>query len=216
MPSLALTRSLVKAGICAALALGLLANTAAAGEKQNILVLASRDSQQPAYELFMNGFRAGVIARASDRPELFTEFLDSARFPQAEHSIRMLQSLREKYAAIRIDLVISTSPFALNFILQHRNTLFPNVPVVYSLVSTYEAACAASAERRDWRSRTIRSREDSRDGTAPATARTPSRGRFGHSRVRQDVGGRCRARAAEQCPRTRGQIFVGTAARSAS
>lgn len=138
MRSLALTRSLLNAGICAALALGLLANTAAAGEKQNILVLASRDSQQPAYELFMNGFRAGVIARASDRPELFTEFLDSARFPQAEHSMRMLQSLREKYAAIRIDLVISTSPFALNFMLQHRNTLFPNVPVVYSLVSTYE------------------------------------------------------------------------------
>ena len=122
----------------ATLALGLLADTAAAGEKQNVLVLAGRDSQQPAYELFMSGFRAGVIARAVDRLELYTEFLDFTRFPQIEHSIRMKKYLREKYAATRIDLVISTSPMALDFVLQHRNALFPNVPVVYALVSTYE------------------------------------------------------------------------------
>ena len=48
----------------ATLALGLLADTAAAAEKQNVLVLAGRDSQQPAYELFMGGFRAGLNARA--------------------------------------------------------------------------------------------------------------------------------------------------------
>ena len=122
----------------ATLALGLLADTAAAAEKQNVLVLAGRDSQQPAYELFMSGFRAGVKARAADRLELYTEFLDSTRFPQVEHSMRMRQFLQEKYAATRIDLLISTSPYALDFVLQHRNALFPNVPVVFALVSTYE------------------------------------------------------------------------------
>ena len=52
--------------------------------------------------------------------------------------MRMRQFLQEKYAATRIDLVISTSPFALDFVLQHRNALFPNVPFVYALVSPYE------------------------------------------------------------------------------
>jgi hypothetical protein len=86
----------------------------------------------------MSGFRAGATARAVDRLELYTEFLDFTRFPQIEHSIRMKKYLRQKYAATRIDLVISTSPITLDFVLQHRNALFPNVPVVYALVSTYE------------------------------------------------------------------------------
>ena len=78
------------------------------------------------------------LRERADRLELYTEFLDFARFPQVEHSMRMQQFLREKYAATRIDLVISTSPFALDFVLQHRSALFPNVPFVYALVSTYE------------------------------------------------------------------------------
>ena len=138
MPSLVLTQALVIGCVYATLALGLLADVAAAGEKQNVLVLAGRDSQQPAYELFMGGFRAGLNARAANRLELFTEFLDSTRFPQIEHAMRMRQFLQEKYAATRIDLVISTSPVTLDFVLQHRNALFPNVPVVFVLVSEYE------------------------------------------------------------------------------
>lgn len=125
-----LTQAFARACMYATLTLGLLADPAAAGEKQNVLVLGSRDSQQPAYELFMSGFRAGVNAQSADRPEVFTEFLDSVRFPQVEHSMRMQQFLREKYAITPIDLVISTSPFALKFMLQHRSAIFPNVPVV--------------------------------------------------------------------------------------
>ena len=109
----------------------------AGGEPHQILILGSRDSQQPAYEQFMSGFRAGLHAQG-DRLELFTEFLDSSRFPQAEHSLRMREFLRGKYAATRIDLVISTSPSSLDFIAQHRDALFPSVPVVYALVSKLE------------------------------------------------------------------------------
>ena len=50
----------------------------------------------------------------------------------------MQQFLREKYSATHIDLVISTSPFALDFVLQHRSALFPNLPFVYALVSSQE------------------------------------------------------------------------------
>ena len=52
--------------------------------------------------------------------------------------MRMRDFLRGKYAATRIDLVDPTSPFALDFILQHRPSLFPSVPVVYALVSNVE------------------------------------------------------------------------------
>ena len=131
-------RPLLILGACALLVSALPVTRAAAAEKQNVLVLASRDSQQPAYEQFMSGFRTGVNARAGVQLELFTEFLDSSRFPQTEQRMRMRQLLQDKYAATRIDLVVSTSPYALDFVLEYRVSLFPRVPVVYALVSNLE------------------------------------------------------------------------------
>jgi signal transduction histidine kinase len=104
---------------------------------RNVLIVASRDSQQPAYELFMSGFRAA--ARTADgRLELFTEFLDSSRFPEPAQRERMLHLLQDKYRAMRPDLLIATSPPALRFVLDHHATLFPGVPVVFALVSEQE------------------------------------------------------------------------------
>ena len=115
------------------------ADPAAAAEKQNVLVLAGRDSQQPAHEQFMNGFRAGLSARGGEeRVQLYTEFFDFIRFPQAEHRTLMRQFLQDKYASTRIDVLISTSRDALDFVLQNRNVLFPNVPYIFAFVTPYE------------------------------------------------------------------------------
>lgn len=40
-----------------------------------------------------------LAAQAADRVELYTEFLDSTRFPTVEHSMRMRQFLQEQHAA---------------------------------------------------------------------------------------------------------------------
>jgi len=66
---------LVLVAVCLILAPGAPATAVADGATRNIVVLASRDSQQPAYEQFMSGFRAGLNAQPGDRLELFTEFL---------------------------------------------------------------------------------------------------------------------------------------------
>jgi signal transduction histidine kinase len=102
----------------------------------NVLVIASRDSLQPAYERFMSGFRASFDVDDPNR-EVFTEFLDSSRFPQLEQRERALRMLREKYAATRIDLLVATSPPALRFVLENRIAL-PQVPVLFALVSEQE------------------------------------------------------------------------------
>jgi signal transduction histidine kinase len=102
----------------------------------NVLVIASRDSLQPAYERFMSGFRASFDVDDPNR-ELFTEFLDTSRFPQAEQRERALQMIREKYASTRIDLLVAASPPALRFVLEYRIAL-PQVPVIFALVSEQE------------------------------------------------------------------------------
>jgi hypothetical protein len=50
----------------------------------------------------------------------------------------MLRMLQEKYRATRVDLLITTSPPALRFVLEHRALLFPRVPVVFALVAARE------------------------------------------------------------------------------
>ena len=149
MSPLIWTEALVSACMCATLALSLLADSAAAAEKQNVLVLGGRDSQQPAHEQFLGGFRAGLSARGGEeRLQLYTEFFDFVRFPQAEHKILMRQYLQEKYAATRIDVLVSTSRDALDFVLQHRNVLFPNVPTF--LRSSHRTNCLTCICRRTW------------------------------------------------------------------
>jgi signal transduction histidine kinase len=131
---LACLRAAVSGCIClACLAVALPAQSAS----RNVLVIASRDSQQPAYEQFMNGFRA-ALRPDDDPPELFVEFLDSSRFPQPEQLERMRRLLQEKYQATRFDLVIATSPPALRFALEQRKALFPSVPLLFALVSEEE------------------------------------------------------------------------------
>ena len=138
MFSLLFAQAIGRAALCTTLALGLIASAIAADDKRNVLVLGSRDSMQPAYELFMSGFRARAQGPGAGRLELFTEFLDSARFPQVENRLRMSRLLQEKYAAIPIHLVITTSPYALGFVMEYQQALFPNVPVVFALVSAGE------------------------------------------------------------------------------
>ena len=59
--------------------------------------------------------------------------LSAGREPVAD------ESRPGKYAAIPIHLVITTSPYALGFVSgQNQQALFPNVPVVFALVSAGE------------------------------------------------------------------------------
>jgi signal transduction histidine kinase len=128
----------VRAGIFpAVIVMWLVLALPAHSASRNVLVLASRDSQQPAYEQFIGGFRAAL--RPDGGPlELFTEFLDSSRFSQPEQRERTRQFLRDKYKATKLDLVITTSPPALRFALEHRTALFPGVPLIFALVSEQE------------------------------------------------------------------------------
>jgi signal transduction histidine kinase len=80
---------------------------------------------------FDQGFQTGLHAEPSSRWELFSEYLDSTRFP-GEHQAELLHDyLREKYAGQKIDVVVATPDPALDFLLQYRNDLFTNAPIVF-------------------------------------------------------------------------------------
>ena len=171
-------------------------------------------ARQPAYEQFMSGFRPVLNAQAGTRPELFTEFLDSSRFPQAEHSMRMREFLRGKYAATRIDLVISTSPFALDFIVQHRAALFPERACRLRARFDRRIPAPAAALGPDRHPGSIRPGQDPGHGAAPAATREPRGHRDRGGRVRQDVGGHRPARGARERHRPPVRPSLGSAVAS--
>ena len=103
-------------------------------DRQHILVLFSNETHMPASESVFEGFRNALPAELSDRRVLFSEYLDANRFPGGMQE-QMLAFLQAKYAAIRIDVVVSVGPEALRFLGEHQSALFPRAATVFVGVS---------------------------------------------------------------------------------
>ena len=78
-----------------------------------------------------SAFRETLEAEYGAPVDLHVEYLDlpdgsAARLPQM-----LADLLLEKYRGQRVDAVVVQRPEALEFLLRHRQTLFPGVPVVF-------------------------------------------------------------------------------------
>jgi ABC-type uncharacterized transport system substrate-binding protein len=101
----------------------------AATKKVVVLYWDSKDF--PGNISFDQGLQAGLRSEPSTKWELYSEYLDSPRFP-GEHQAELLHDyLREKYAGQKIDAVIATPDPALDFLLKRRSDLFPDSPIVF-------------------------------------------------------------------------------------
>lgn len=84
---------------------------------------------------FDQGFQAGLKSEPATRWELFSEYLDSTRFP-GEHQAELLHDyLRKKYESQKIDVVVATPDPALEFLLRYRDDLFQDCPIVFIAVT---------------------------------------------------------------------------------
>src|SRR5262245_53427858 len=81
--------------------------------KTQVLLLFSNESLMPAYNPFVDSFRATVAADMPGQLVLFTEYLDAIRFPEAKQQGAMFEFLREKYRTTHIDLVVAFGPQSL-------------------------------------------------------------------------------------------------------
>src|SRR5688572_32717319 len=64
--------------------------------------------------------------------DFFVEYLESDVFPEDAVSQALADYIRQKYRDRPIDVVIALADPALRFVLDRRDDLFPNVPIVYS------------------------------------------------------------------------------------
>ncbi len=101
-------------------------------DRARVLVLFSNDALLPANQILSDSIRTTMEAGAPGRLEFFTEYLDLVRFPAAEHELRMVEYLRDKYARIQFDLIFSVGPEALTFEVKHRDALALDGPLIFT------------------------------------------------------------------------------------
>ena len=63
--------------------------------------------------------------------DYYSEFIDSARFPDLSYQVGFGDFLRLKYRGIRFDVVIALHDVAIEFVNRNRDSLFPGTPQVF-------------------------------------------------------------------------------------
>ena len=112
------------------LAINLVSISLAAADK--VLILNSYHPQYAWTEANTRGIRETLTPTVDDE-DIHIEYMDTRRFIEDEKYLNKLVELyRYKYQTFKPELIISTDDFALDFLIDHRNEIFGNIPVVFN------------------------------------------------------------------------------------
>ena len=95
-----------------------------------VLVVHHYSMDMPFRAAFDLSFQKALRASISGHLEVYSEALETYRFPALDHSQLMERYLREKYEGRHLNVVIAVYGAALDFVRAHHDALFPGVPVV--------------------------------------------------------------------------------------
>lgn len=129
-------RSLVALLLCpAALIVCCVPARAAAPRPSNVLLVFSHERERWIYDPLESKLRTEIESVAGPGPTVYSEYLDAMRFVDESFRWQAVEYLRSKYAQRPIGVIVAVSPLALNFVLEHRNDLFPDTPIVFASVN---------------------------------------------------------------------------------
>ena len=89
----------------------------------------------PITPMVNEAIQRGLRSDPDIQIDYFVEHLESDAFPADVASQALAGYIRQKYLGRHIDVVIAIADPALRFVLDHRDELFPGVPIVYSGVA---------------------------------------------------------------------------------
>ena len=114
---------------------------AASGNPRTVVALFPENAEgAPGNVLVLAGIRSTFAAGSSEPIQLRNEYLDLARFQKPDQRRFLVDFLRYKYSGQKVDLVMAGLSSSLDFVLQHRDEIFPGVPVVFIAVDSEELA----------------------------------------------------------------------------
>jgi PAS domain S-box-containing protein len=107
-------------------------------QKKTVLVLYGDPLSTPADRMTEQGLTAALSSAHGRDLEVFSEYLDLERFPEAQYGGDIARYLRARYGTRKPDVLIALANTTLQFVLDHRDELFPGVPIVFADVDHRE------------------------------------------------------------------------------
>ncbi len=104
-----------------------------AGPKR-ILVLYSSTADADLNSEFTKDMHVAFKSGASESVQIFSEYLDLARFTSEDYQDYLVDLLKHKYEGQEPDLVILVSRLAVEFGLIYREALFPRAPIIFCAI----------------------------------------------------------------------------------
>lgn len=95
-----------------------------------VLIVYPYDERIAATTAAGEALRRRLLEATNGKVDLFSEFLDLSRFPEADHVARMGRYLAEKYAARRPDVVVALGKESASFIVANRSAIAPTAKIV--------------------------------------------------------------------------------------
>lgn len=99
--------------------------------ESRILILNSYNYTFPAATAAATGARDRLQQRSPRKIEVDAEYLDMVRFPDPGHERLMADFLRDRYAQRQPNIVLVIGADSLPFVVKHRDSFAPGVPVVF-------------------------------------------------------------------------------------
>ncbi|MGH7308652.1 MAG: sensor histidine kinase [Candidatus Rokuibacteriota bacterium] len=107
------------------------AEGSAPGERpRRVLMLHSHRADLPSNVVLDRILRSTLAAGRVGPIDFYTEYLDVSRFPGDDHAKLQSEFLRRRYADRKLDVVITISDPAVDFLVQYGAGLFPGTPIV--------------------------------------------------------------------------------------
>lgn len=108
---------------------------APADDVKRVVILHWQNAYADVTYEFDKGLRETLRSDSTLSLEIYTEYLQLDALTNPEIQEATLALLEKKYAAIKADVLIASEIIDSNYVLEHRERIFPNVPLVYLGIS---------------------------------------------------------------------------------
>ena len=103
----------------------------AQGPIKRVLIVHGGPPAFPGNAVLDAALRKSLFSHTTIQVDVYSEYLENEEFAEAADT-SLADSIRIKFANRQLDLVIANAAPALQFVLRHRDELFPNLPVLFA------------------------------------------------------------------------------------
>ena len=111
--------------------------------KKNVLYVNSYHNGYQWSDEILDGIRS-VLAASNYKIDLQIEYMDTKKYNYDHINKSLFKLYSEKFNDEDFDIIIVSDNYAYNFVIEHRDSLFPGIPLVFCGMNNFESADISS------------------------------------------------------------------------